>query len=569
MPHKLTRLVLFPALIFGTLGATNAFFSDIETSAGNQFIAGAIDLTVTGQSAALPFKYLDLKPGDTGVNSLSLQVDNNDAWVCAEIFNLRSDDNLCTEPESLVDTTCGEEQGELQHYLFFTVWRDVDCNQVLDPGETVLIADQTLSAGIWPIADSSQGGPLPGSQATCLGISWQIPQESGNLIQTDSLSGDLIFTAIQGRHQPNFTCSPTTSLSPTPSLTPTNTPTPTFTPPPAGPTPSPTGTLFFSEYIEGSSFNKALEIFNPTDSTVNLTSYQLLIYANENTNPTTTINLIGNIASLNTHVICHPSFENLALCQQTGSLTFNGNDAVANIAVIAHVDHGKTTLVDALLKQTHVFRDNQAEMTEDCILDSNELERERGITIMAKTCAIEYQGTKINIIDTPGHADFSGEIERTLSMADGALLIIDAQEGPMPQTRFVLKKALELNLKMIVVVNKLDKKHADPQGALKRVENLFLELAHTDEHLNFPILYAIGKSGIVLDSLPETLPEEGSVEPLLKTIMAKIPAPQNVQLGNFKMLVSALDYDSHLGQMVIGKIHQGTLSPGQTVINVG
>jgi GTP-binding protein len=136
---------------------------------------------------------------------------------------------------------------------------------------------------------------------------------------------------------------------------------------------------------------------------------------------------------------------------------------IRNIAVIAHVDHGKTTLVDALLKQTHVFRENQSEMQVDCIMDNNELERERGITIMAKTCSVEYQDYKINIIDTPGHADFSGEVERTLGMADGAILIVDAQEGPMPQTRYVLKKALELKLKIIVVLNKIDKKHANPE----------------------------------------------------------------------------------------------------------
>src|SRR3990167_7822421 len=149
--------------------------------------------------------------------------------------------------------------------------------------------------------------------------------------------------------------------------------------------------------------------------------------------------------------------------------------SIRNIAVIAHVDHGKTTLVDALLKQTHTFRQNQEEMGVDCILDSNDLERERGITILAKNCAITYKNTKINIIDTPGHADFSGEVERTLGMATGALLIVDAQEGPMPQTRFVLRKALEMGLKIIVVVNKIDKKFADPVATVSKVESLFLE----------------------------------------------------------------------------------------------
>src|SRR4030065_265672 len=162
---------------------------------------------------------------------------------------------------------------------------------------------------------------------------------------------------------------------------------------------------------------------------------------------------------------------------------------IRNVAVIAHVDHGKTTLVDALLKQTHIFRDNQQEMSQQLILDSNDLEKERGITILAKNCAIEYLGTKINIIDTPGHADFSGEVERTLGMADGALLIIDAQEGPMPQTRFVLKKALALGLKIIVVINKIDKKNADLVRTERRIDDLFLELAASEDQLQFSKLY--------------------------------------------------------------------------------
>src|SRR3989339_2109530 len=164
--------------------------------------------------------------------------------------------------------------------------------------------------------------------------------------------------------------------------------------------------------------------------------------------------------------------------------------SIRNVAVIAHVDHGKTTLVDAMLKQTKVFRDNQEEMGQERILDRNDLERERGITILAKNCAVEYQGVKINIIDTPGHADFSGEVERTLSMADGALLIIDAQEGPMPQTRYVLKMALALGLKVIVVINKIDKKYARPQEAVRRVGDLFLEMASNEKQLDFPMLYS-------------------------------------------------------------------------------
>src|SRR5436189_1024659 len=164
---------------------------------------------------------------------------------------------------------------------------------------------------------------------------------------------------------------------------------------------------------------------------------------------------------------------------------------IRNVAIIAHVDHGKTTLVDFLLKQSHTFRENEAEMQQTTILDSNPLERERGITIMAKNTAIEYKGTKINIIDTPGHADFSGEVERTLNMADGALLIIDAQEGPMPQTKFVLKKAMQLGLKIIVVINKIDKTLANIAETLSRTHDLFLELATHEVQLDFPVLYAI------------------------------------------------------------------------------
>jgi GTP-binding protein len=239
---------------------------------------------------------------------------------------------------------------------------------------------------------------------------------------------------------------------------------------------------------------------------------------------------------------------------------------IRNIAVIAHVDHGKTTLVDALLKQTHTFRQNQEEMGVDCILDSNELERERGITILAKNCAITYKNTKINIIDTPGHADFSGEVERTLGMADGALLIVDAQEGPMPQTRFVLKKALELGLKMIVVINKIDKKYAKPKDSIKKIENLFLDLANEDSQLEFPVIYAIGRRGVAFRELPENLKIQGDITPLLDSILENIPAAKNASEGVFKMLVSSLDYDSHLGQIAIGKIENGKLVNGQKVI---
>lgn len=238
---------------------------------------------------------------------------------------------------------------------------------------------------------------------------------------------------------------------------------------------------------------------------------------------------------------------------------------IINVAVIAHVDHGKTTLVDALLKQTHVFRDNEDEMQQTQILDRNDLERERGITILAKNCAITYKDTKINIIDTPGHADFSGEVERTLGMANGALLIVDAQEGPMPQTRFVLKKALEIGLKIIVVVNKIDKQFAKPVETVQKVESLFLELAKNDSHLDFRVLYAIGRKGVVFNKLPDNLEQERDIEPLLEAIIESIPSSEIIP-GSFKMLVSSLEYDSHIGRIVIGKVHQGKITKGTKVI---
>lgn len=243
------------------------------------------------------------------------------------------------------------------------------------------------------------------------------------------------------------------------------------------------------------------------------------------------------------------------------------SEQIRNIAVIAHVDHGKTTLVDFMLKQSHTFRENEAEMQQTTILDSNPLERERGITILAKNTAIYYKGHKINIIDTPGHADFSGEVERTLNMADGALLIIDAQEGPMPQTKFVLKKALELGLKIIVVINKIDKQLADVQKTLEATNDLFLELATDTEHLDFPVFYAIGREGKAAKSLEE-LKESLNLEPILNEIIEYIPAPK-VEEGDFQMLVSNMDYDAHKGKHAIGRIKRGNVKKGQslTLIN--
>ena len=242
---------------------------------------------------------------------------------------------------------------------------------------------------------------------------------------------------------------------------------------------------------------------------------------------------------------------------------------IRNIAVIAHVDHGKTTLIDAFIKQSHIFRDNEEEMTETCLLDSNELERERGITILAKNISVSYKGTKINIIDTPGHADFSGEVERTLGMADGALLIVDAQEGPMPQTRFVLKKAFELDLKVIVVINKIDKPNANISATEHKIGNLFLELATRDDQLEYPILFAVGKTGKVFADIPTDFNQPGNVIPLLDEILNYIQAPKNDQEGSFKMLISSLDYNSHLGRIMVGKIFRGSVKPGQKVILLG
>ncbi|EKD53418.1 MAG: hypothetical protein ACD_61C00047G0007 [uncultured bacterium] len=242
---------------------------------------------------------------------------------------------------------------------------------------------------------------------------------------------------------------------------------------------------------------------------------------------------------------------------------------IRNIAVIAHVDHGKTTLIDAFIKQSHIFRDNQDEMNQTTLLDSNVLERERGITILAKNISINYKGTKINIIDTPGHSDFSGEVERTLGMADGALLIVDAQEGPMPQTRFVLKKAFELDLKVIVVINKIDKPNADISRTVHKIGNLFLELATHDDQLEYPTLYSVSKSGKVFASLPSDFNQAGNVIPLLDEIIKYIPEPTNNPSGKFKMLVSSLDYNSHLGKIVVGKIFCGTVKPGQKIVVLG
>lgn len=238
---------------------------------------------------------------------------------------------------------------------------------------------------------------------------------------------------------------------------------------------------------------------------------------------------------------------------------------IRNIAIIAHVDHGKTTLVDGLLKQSKTFRDNESYMEQDLIMDSNDQERERGITILAKNTAVMYKDVKINIVDTPGHADFGGEVERTLNMADGALLMVDAQEGPMPQTKFVLRKALELHLKIIVVINKIDKQNANIAKTISRVSDLFLELASHEDQLNFTVLYAIGRDGKAWDTLPSDMNADANLTPIFETILRDVPAPRADISAPFKMLITSLDWDSYKGKYVIGRIQQGKVSSGEKI----
>jgi GTP-binding protein len=237
-----------------------------------------------------------------------------------------------------------------------------------------------------------------------------------------------------------------------------------------------------------------------------------------------------------------------------------------NIAIIAHVDHGKTTLVDGLLKQSKTFRENEALMTQELIMDSNDQERERGITILAKNTAVIYKDTKINIIDTPGHSDFGGEVERTLNMADGVLLLVDAQEGPMPQTKFVLKKALELDLKVIVIVNKIDKKDAQVQETLHKVYDLFLDLAKNESQLEVPVLYAIGRDEKAWADEPGDFNEASDLSPVFEAILKYIPSPTVEPDGPFQMLVTTLDWDNFKGKYAIGRVKRGTAVPGMPVV---
>ena len=242
----------------------------------------------------------------------------------------------------------------------------------------------------------------------------------------------------------------------------------------------------------------------------------------------------------------------------------NNNKNIRNIAIIAHVDHGKTTLVDAMLKQSHVFRDN--EKVQERIMDSNDLEKERGITILSKNTSVMYNGVKINIVDTPGHADFGGEVERVLKTVDGVLLLVDAFEGAMPQTREVLKKSLALGLKPIVVINKIDRPGANPQKVVDQVIELFIELDASDEQLEFPVVYASAKNGIAKMNLED---ESDNLHCLFETIVSTIEPPACDQDGPAQMLVSNIDYDDYVGRIAVGRVERGSMKVGMQVAICG
>lgn len=237
------------------------------------------------------------------------------------------------------------------------------------------------------------------------------------------------------------------------------------------------------------------------------------------------------------------------------------NNKIRNIAIIAHVDHGKTSLVDSMFKFSGTFRENQE--VQERVMDNMDLERERGITIAAKNCSVFWEDVKINIIDTPGHADFGGEVERALSMADGAILLVDASEGPLPQTRFVLQKAFSLGLKVIVVVNKIDRKDARVNEVLDEIYELFIDLDANDEQIDFPVLYAVGREGIAKKNMEDP---DGDLSILFKTILDEIPAPAYVEDEKFQMLVSDLGYSDYLGRLAIGKVVNGTLKPNESLV---
>src|ERR1041385_8199388 len=253
-----------------------------------------------------------------------------------------------------------------------------------------------------------------------------------------------------------------------------------------------------------------------------------------------------------------------AVCQELratiGVPHMSLNSTIRNVAIIAHVDHGKTTLVDAMLRQSGIFREN--EQVAERVMDSNELERERGITILAKATGVYYHDIKINIIDTPGHSDFGGEVERALKIVDGVMLLVDASEGPLPQTRYVLMKALEAKLTPIVVINKIDRPDARAQEVLNEVYDLFIDLDATEDQLDFPVLYTIAKTGVAKKSLDDTSTD---LRPLFEAIVASIPAPGGDSEGVLQMLIANLDYSDYLGRLGIGRVFNGTLKFGDTV----
>ncbi|MCP4601928.1 MAG: GTP-binding protein, partial [Proteobacteria bacterium] len=240
------------------------------------------------------------------------------------------------------------------------------------------------------------------------------------------------------------------------------------------------------------------------------------------------------------------------------------NEGIRNIAIIAHVDHGKTTLVDAMFEQSGLFRAGME--VNERVMDSMDLERERGITIAAKNCAVVWKGVKINIIDTPGHVDFGGEVERALSMADGALLLVDASEGPLPQTRFVLKKTFEAGLKVIVVINKIDRRDARPKEILDKIYDLFIDLDANDDQLDFPYFYAIGRDGIA-QRTPEE--KEENLHLLFDAILEELPAPENDPGESFQMLVADLGYSDYLGRLAIGRVFNGRARYKDNMVCIG
>jgi GTP-binding protein len=233
---------------------------------------------------------------------------------------------------------------------------------------------------------------------------------------------------------------------------------------------------------------------------------------------------------------------------------------IRNVAIIAHVDHGKTTLVDSMLKQSGTWRDNEQHV--DRVMDSMDLERERGITIMAKNTSVHFGGVKINILDTPGHADFGGEVERVLKMVDGVMLLVDAAEGPLPQTRFVLRKALESKLPAVVVVNKIDRQDARPEEVVNEIYDIFIDLDATDEQIDFPVLYAVSRDGVAKKELGD---DSTSLRPLFEEIIKTIPAPRQLREDSLQLLVANLDYNEYVGRLAIGRIFSGEIAQGDTV----